>query len=124
MTFFAGLLNFLGLLAWILLMLFLYAAGGGHAWESTTFFLYCCPLVYFVLSFLSTLPFARGPTMGYLGIAANLALVPFLAVSLSHGGAEGLIFGAPFLVLSALWYLAYRRRSRPVTANSGQSGAP
>lgn len=113
MTFLVGLLDFIGLLLWTCLMIFLYAAGGGHPWDPTTLFLYCGPLAYFVLSLVSTLPGTRSQSMAILGIVANLALLPFLGISLSHG-AEGLIFALPFLALDGLWYLAYRGRTRAV----------
>ena len=107
MTFLVGLLNLLGLLAWTGWMIFLYAVGGGHSWDPTTLFLYCEPLAYFALCFVSTLPFVRGPGMATLGLLANLALIPFVGTCLSHGG-EGLLFVLPFFVLTALWYFAYK----------------
>ncbi len=112
MTIFVGILNLLGLLAWTGLMLFLYAVSGGRSWDSTTLFLYCGPLAYFVLCFISTLPFVRGPAMATLGILANLALIPFVGAGLSQGGV-GLLVALPFLGLTALWYLAYKNQEPP-----------
>jgi hypothetical protein len=104
-----GLLNLLGLIAWGCLMFLLYAASGGRSWDPATLFLYCGPLTYFAICFASTLPVVPAAWMAALGIAANLALVPFLWMGMLHGN-EGLYFALPFLALTGLWYVAYRKK--------------
>jgi hypothetical protein len=123
MTFLVGLLNLICLLAWGCLMLFLYAVGGGRSWDPATLFLYCGPLAYFFLCFVSTLPVVTPARMLPVGILANVALLPFLGMGLAHGG-EGLLFALPFLALTALWYVAWRRKSAASLAPRAAGGNP
>ena len=102
-----GILTLSGALLCIAVMVFLYAAGGGRAWDPTTLLTYCGIFVYFLLSFFSTLPPVRSQAMAGLGVVANLALIPLLLLALSHGG-EVMWSLVPFLGLGGLWYLAYR----------------
>jgi phosphatidylserine synthase len=113
MAIFTGALNALAILAWLCLMAFLYAAGGGRPWNHDVFVSYCGPLLYFAICLVTTLPFIRGKAMLYLGILAHLILIPFVISILSQGTAA-LPFVVPFVVLASLWYATYRtRRSAP-----------
>jgi|SRR5882724_10974682 len=116
MRFLVGLLNFLGFTVCAGLMVVLYAAGGGRSWEPNTLALYSGALAYFALCFASSLPFVGRSAMAGLGFVGNIAVIPLVLVSLQHGGIEGLLFVLPFVVLTALWYVAYRgKRESTVT---------
>jgi hypothetical protein len=119
-----GLLNAAGLVFWLGLMLLLDAAGGGRPWNPTVLLSYCGPLAYFALNLVSVLRPARR-FMAVLGIAANLALLPYLWTYLLHSGPwlrEGLVMSLPFPVLTGLWWLAYRKSAQavPPPGNTGQ----
>ena len=110
MAFRVATLNFAGLLVVSGLMLFLYAASGGHPWEPTTLSIYSGMLLYCAISFVSVMPFVRASTMPAFGIAANLMLLPVLLISAEAPTA--LLLLTPFLVLTSLWYAAFRARQR------------
>ena len=103
-----GILDLLGLIAWVVVMRGVHAAGGGRPWDPVVLFLFCGPLAYFLLSFVSTAPFFKPRGMLILGVLANLATLPFFISVLTED--VSLYLSAPLLILTVLWFVAYRKK--------------